>query len=59
MRVSDDGRGFERAARSPGLGLVSLGERVRLLGGTLDLRTAEAAGTTLVVTLPAGGRHGT
>jgi signal transduction histidine kinase len=57
MRVSDDGRGFEQATHRPGLGLVSLGERVRLLGGTLEVRTVESGGTTLEVHLPAGGRH--
>ena len=60
MRVADDGCGFDGAAvRSSGLGLVSLGERVRLLGGTLEVETAKAAGTIVTVSLPAGGRLAT
>ena len=59
MQVADDGRGFDPAAlgRQSGLGLVSLGERVRTLGGELDLRAAPDAGTRLAVVLPAGGTH--
>jgi two-component system sensor histidine kinase UhpB len=60
MRVADDGCGFDgAAAQSSGLGLVSLGERVRLLGGTLEVEAAKAAGTTVTVSLPAGGRLAT
>ena len=60
MYVSDDGRGFEQtAARPSGLGLVSLGERVRMLGGALEVSTQQAAGTTLAVRLPVGERHAT
>jgi signal transduction histidine kinase len=55
MRMVDDGCGFDgAAARSSGIGLVSLAERVRLLGGTLEVETAKAAGTTVTVSLPAG-----
>lgn len=59
MQVADDGRGFEcqsNAGRS-GLGLVSLRERVRMLGGRLDIRAAPSVGTTLIVTLPDGDSH--
>jgi signal transduction histidine kinase len=60
MRVADDGCGFDgAAARSSGLGLVSLGERIRLLGGTLEVESAKAAGTTVTVSLPVEGRHET
>jgi signal transduction histidine kinase len=58
MRVRDDGRGFEPVADRPsGLGLVSLGERVRMLGGALDLQTSSLGGTTLTVSLPVGESH--
>ena len=60
MRVADDGCGFDGAAARPsGIGLVSLGERVRLLGGTLEVETAKEAGTAVTVSLPAGGRLAT
>lgn len=54
MRVTDDGRGFETgaAARRAGLGLVSVAERIRMLGGTLDVVAAPGAGTTIVAGLP-------
>jgi signal transduction histidine kinase len=46
MRMADDGSGFdEAAARASGIGLVSLDERVGLLGGTLQVETAKGAGT--------------
>jgi two-component system sensor histidine kinase UhpB len=56
MHVTDDGCGFDPAAKSrrSGLGLVSLNERVHGLGGTLDVTTADGAGTRVAVTLPAG-----
>jgi len=58
MRIHDDGRGFEpgAAAERRGLGLVSMGERVRMLGGQLEVQASPNAGTILVVTLPAGDR---
>lgn len=55
LEVRDNGRGFvpgERAERSGGRGLVGMRERVELLGGTLRIDTAPAAGTTIQVELP-------
>ena len=59
MHVADDGRGFDPTAKSRrlGLGLVSLNERVHVLGGTLDVTTARGAGTRVAVTLPTGESH--
>jgi two-component system sensor histidine kinase DegS len=56
MRVSDDGCGFDPAAppRRSGLGLVSLNERVRMLGGELSVTAAPNAGTRIAVRLPTG-----
>ena len=56
MEVADDGRGFDPTvtARRSGLGLVSLRERVRMLGGVLDVTAAPDSGTRIVVTLPSG-----
>jgi signal transduction histidine kinase len=58
MQVIDDGRGFEAggAAEHRGLGLVSMDERVRMLGGTFEVRAAENTGTVVVATVPIGGR---
>lgn len=59
MQVADDGCGFDPAmpSRRSGLGLVSLGERVRVLGGALDVTAAPERGTRIAVTLPAGEPH--
>ena len=59
MHVTDDGCGFDPTAKSRrlGLGLVSLNERVHMLGGTLDVTAAPGAGTRIAVTLPTGERY--
>jgi signal transduction histidine kinase len=52
--IEDDGRGFAPAeARADGLGLVGMRERVALLGGRLTIESAEGAGTTIAVEVPA------
>jgi signal transduction histidine kinase len=55
LDVSDDGVGFD-AARRPGkgLGLRSMGERVRLVGGRLDVDSVPGRGTTVTVRIPIG-----
>lgn len=54
--VEDDGAGFvpteAPAAGPPRLGLSGIRERLRLVGGRLELETAPGAGTTLFVTIP-------
>lgn len=54
LTVTDDGRGFDRAAADwrPGVGLASMQERARLLGGGCTVRSAPARGTTLEVRIP-------
>lgn len=59
MQVIDDGRGLqtEVAKRRSGLGLVSLAERVRMLGGELAVTEGPGGGTRLAVMLPTGESH--
>jgi signal transduction histidine kinase len=59
MQVTDDGCGFDPEAtrRRSGLGLVSLAERVRMLGGELAVTARPGGGTRLAVSLPAGESH--
>lgn len=57
LRLSDDGVGFAPGAGSAGFGLPGLRERVRALGGTLEIDSAPAAGTRLTVTLPTKDAH--
>jgi signal transduction histidine kinase len=57
--IKDDGRGFRaelnnsmaRAAQS-GFGLPGMAERVRILGGTMQVKSAPGQGTHLDLTLP-------
>lgn len=55
--VEDNGKGFQveptmiRAAKNGRLGLVGIGERVRLLGGQFDIRSRAGGPTTLDVSL--------
>jgi len=56
VRVRDDGRGFDPAARTDGrepLGLVGMRERALLAGGTVSVSSAPGCGTT--VQLEVGG----
>ena len=59
LSVRDDGCGFDLAAarRRGGLGLLSIDERVRLVGGVVELRTAPARGTTVSVRIPFAERN--
>jgi len=57
LKVCDDGCGFEADTshfrrRSNGLGLAEIGERVRILGGKLDVRSGHGQGTTLSISIP-------
>jgi two-component system, NarL family, sensor kinase len=52
LEIRDDGRGFDAPAPASGLGLVGMHERMRLLGGELELTSGSGGGTTLVATLP-------
>jgi signal transduction histidine kinase len=53
LAVTDDGRGFDPAARRDGFGLEGMTERVALAGGELDVSSRPGGGTTLIVRLPA------
>jgi signal transduction histidine kinase len=52
ITLSDDGVGLDAARRRTGLGLRGIEERVRELGGTVNIRSAAGQGTTLTVLLP-------
>jgi signal transduction histidine kinase len=57
VQIADNGKGFHveptmiRAAKNGRLGLVGIGERVRLLGGQFDIASRVGGPTTLTVTL--------
>jgi PAS domain S-box-containing protein len=52
--VSDSGSGFdlETAMQGPGLGLISMRERVRLVNGTIAVESMVGGGTTIHVRVP-------
>jgi len=58
LKITDNGKGFDTAAGAagpgdePGLGLKSISERVRMLGGELRLFSTPGRGTELTVTVP-------
>ena len=58
LQIEDDGRGFtpeDRQTVQRGLGLVSMGERVRLLEGTLMLTSDPGRGTRISISIPFTG----
>lgn len=50
--VSDDGVGFDAGSSSDGFGLLGMRERAVLAGGSLEVRAAPGAGTTLRFVIP-------
>jgi signal transduction histidine kinase len=52
--ISDSGRGFdvESAKRAAGLGLISMRERLRLIGGHLSIESEPSRGTRIRVRVP-------
>ncbi len=56
LRIVDDGVGFVAGERTPiGLGLRSIDERVRLVGGIVQLESQPGHGTSLLVRVPLEG----
>ncbi len=54
LSVRDDGAGFDptTAARSGRFGLITMAERARAVGGTLDVRSTLGEGTTVALSVP-------
>ena len=48
LQVKDFGVGFDPRARVDGLGLATMQERLRMLGGTLSIRSMAGSGTELI-----------
>lgn len=57
LTISDKGRGFEPAslAQTAGFGLLSIRERVELLGGRMRIKSAPGKGSTFLIILPEAG----
>jgi signal transduction histidine kinase len=52
LEVDDDGRGFDPAAKTSGMGLRHLRERVARLGGEIEVRAGLDSGTCVRVLVP-------
>jgi signal transduction histidine kinase len=52
VAVVDNGVGIRPESRKSGLGLRGIEERARDLGGTVDIRSAPGAGTSLTIRIP-------
>ncbi len=51
--IDDDGRGFDQGdVRDEALGLVGMRERLALVGGSLEIESTPAGGTTLAAQVP-------
>ena len=55
FEVTDDGRGFDPEAAERGSGLQGIADRLAALGGTLTVRSAPGAGTSIGGSLPVEG----
>ena len=57
LRISDSGRGFdlEKVIEGVGVGLTSMQERVRLLNGSISIKSKPMTGTTIDVLVPFEG----
>ena len=52
LEIDDDGRGFDPAAPSSGMGIANLQERAASLDGDLSITSVAGVGTTIRATLP-------
>ena len=59
VTIRDDGAGFDPGAKTRGFGLLGMRERVELADGTLEVRSAPGAGTTVRARLPIRRTGGT
>jgi signal transduction histidine kinase len=50
--IRDDGAGFDPRRSTTGLGLIGIKERVKMLDGTVEVRSSIGKGTELEITLP-------
>ncbi len=52
LNIKDNGRGFDAALSTKGLGLIGMRERVSSLGGSMDIETSEGEGVHIRIRLP-------
>lgn len=52
FQIIDDGVGFTADKSSYGVGIPSMADRVKMLGGTFSIETSEGKGTRIIVEVP-------
>jgi two-component system sensor histidine kinase NreB len=52
VRVKDEGKGFVRDKKAKGVGIFSMEERARSIGGQLTIHSVPGSGTEVVLTIP-------
>jgi PAS domain S-box-containing protein len=54
LRITDEGRGFDRHGTNPGagIGLVGMTERLRIVGGRLSIKSELMRGTEILAEIP-------
>jgi signal transduction histidine kinase len=53
LRVTDDGKGFDASrVQTDSLGIISMRERLRMIGGTLSIHPAQLRGTQVEANIP-------
>jgi signal transduction histidine kinase len=52
VEIRDDGHGFDPDEAATGFGLLGMRERVALVGGELDVRSARGEGTAVTARIP-------
>ncbi len=57
LRIKDRGKGFDPVQLSDGLGLVSMRERLRLVGGKIKISSAPGLGTEIEAAAPVRPPH--
>lgn len=59
LRISDDGKGFDPEEQGkrhePGLGLISMRERLRLVSGQIAIQSQQGTGTSITAIVPTQG----
>jgi len=60
LRVSDRGRGFDpqELRQTAGFGVLSIRERVELLGGRMKIKSVKGQGSTFSIVVPDGAQEG-
>jgi PAS domain S-box-containing protein len=58
IEITDDGVGFNSTKRPSSVGMLSMHERARAIGGKLTVQSSPGKGTTVTLVAPVGGRGG-